>query len=46
MDPVCAARVMYLRARCAYLRYFFPGVQPQHPRTKQLYAGWRARKKT
>jgi hypothetical protein len=46
VDPVCAARVMYLRARRAYLRYFFPGVQPQHPRTKQLYAGWRARKKT
>lgn len=46
VDPVCVARMMYLQARRAYLRYFFPGVQPQHPRTKQLYAGWRARKKT
>ena len=45
IDPVCVARVLYLRAHRAYIRYFFPGVQPQHPRTKQLYAGWRARKK-
>lgn len=45
VTPVCIARAVYLRSQGAFFRYFFPGVQPQHPRTKQLYAGWRARKK-
>ena len=45
LDPVTVARILYLRSRGAFVRYFFPGVQPQHPRTKQLYAGWRSRKK-
>lgn len=45
VTPLCIARAVYLRSQGAFFRYFFPGVQPQHPRTKQLYAGWRARKK-
>ena len=45
VDPVGVARVLRLRSKGAYVRYFFPGVQPQHPLTRQLYAGWRARKK-
>lgn len=45
IDPVCVARIFYLRSKQSFFRYFFPGVQPQHPFTKQLYAGWRSRKK-
>ena len=45
VDPVCVARIFYLRSKQSFFRYFFPGVQPQHPLTKQLYAGWRSRKK-
>ena len=45
IDPICVARIIYLRSKKSFFRYFFPGVQPQHPLTKQLYAGWRSRKK-
>ena len=43
--PLVCARTCYLRDIGAYTRYFFTGVLAKHLRTKQLYSGWRERKK-
>ena len=44
-DPIVCARIWYLQTLGVYTRYFFTGVVAHHPRTKELYSGWRIRKK-